>query len=123
MAELLLVVDRAVVHLHAHGVGAADRNRSTLPIFCDHDFARQRSLAAFLVGQLGGAIVNFLVRTRVRGGIASKRIVLAVEFAGPFTVRGLAIAVDTIDGDLYVVTGSFINDGMKFLEPSPGSWI
>ena len=62
---LLLVVDRGEGDLLAFRVGAADGDGAGLAIGRQYDFAGERCLPVFLVGQIGGVVIHRLVRPGV----------------------------------------------------------
>ena len=54
------------------------------------------------------------VRPLVRSWTAGYSVVSAIEFAGPLAVHGGAAAISAIDGDLGVVAGGLVNNGVVF---------
>ena len=57
------------------------------------------------------------VRPLVRSWTAGYGVVSAIEFAGPLAVHGGAAAISAIDGDLGVVAGGLVNNGVVFGRP------
>src|SRR5271165_2034307 len=95
-SSLLLVVDRSAGDLFTGRVGSGHMQRAGLAVRRHDNATAGNRFAVLLVGKLQRAIVNLLVRPFVRGGIAGKWVVFAVEFACPLGVHWLAFSVGAI---------------------------
>ena len=71
---------------------------------------RGSNLAVFLVGQLGRAVVNCLIRPRVCTRIAGEGVVFPVELSRPLVVRGLTLAIGAIYRNFHVVTHGLVDN-------------
>src|SRR5271165_1095009 len=103
-SSLLLVVYRFAGDLFARRIGSGYLQRAGLAVRRHDNATASDRFAVLLVSKLQRAIVNLLVRPFVRGGIAGKRIVFAIEFACPLGVHWLAFSVGAIRGHFHTVT-------------------
>src|SRR5438045_1711428 len=90
--NLLLVVNRGAADFFAAGIRARDDDSASLAIRCNRDRAAERNFPVFFIGKRHGSCIDLLIRPRVGGRVTGNRVIFAVEFAGPLTVRGFAVA-------------------------------
>ena len=57
-------------------------------------------------------VINHPVSAYIGVGVARDRIILAVELSGPFAVNGAAVLINSIDCDLDLIAGRFVNNGV-----------
>src|ERR1700676_1616011 len=109
-SPLLFVVYCGAFDFLALGISSTRRDRAGLAIRRHDDSAGDRNLSVFFDGQPQRAIVNLLVRARIRTRVAGHRIVFAVELARPLAVYGLPVAGCAINRDFYIVPRGFKDD-------------
>src|SRR5258708_21893044 len=109
-SALLLVVDSGGADFFAGGVGAFGGDGAGFAVGGKDDAAGEENLVALLDGERQRVIIDLLDGPRIGSGIAGDRVVLAVELAHPFVVRGLAGAAGPFQGDHHVVGRSRVDN-------------
>ena len=119
--DLLLLVDRDVIHLLTAGIDAFGRDRPGLPVTRYRGRLSGRDLSAFLGNRLHRVRVDARARDRIRIGVVPGHgAVLSVVVRGEFPVSRRAVCQYLIDDDLRARPNGFDLRG-RALRTGPGA--
>src|SRR6185503_11405112 len=108
--QLLLIVNCDRRYLLALCIRGGGRNCTRLPVARDNYATGKRYLSVFLADYVQRVLVNFLVRSHVGVGIARYRIFLSVILSCPLAMCGIAVLINSVNGNLHLISCGFVND-------------